>query len=407
MAKKSSKDRIMQAAVDLFLEKGISETTTKAIAEHAQVNEVTLFRNFGNKHGLLLAITQDWQLLSKLAQDLVRQTGSQLGLAEGIKKYSEVSLEHLERLSAFVHSLFAEISSYNSAERLLFSRALGQANSYIAKYLELLIKNESVTSNIPPEKLAGLLHSLLLGYFALQSMSQKQLCWLDRADFLASLVELFVSGAIKPDKPVNLGKIKQETEEKIIIRDLSANLSKIILQRAKKQGKLAYAVIFTLFAAGLSPREIVALERSHYIFEPPQHILQINSGAIRQVPLNQWILGKRYGFDNSNPLTQYLKTRKDTSSALFLNSQAQPLSELDLISLWQKLTHDLLTPHNQPPSIEQVQATWCVEMICKGMELKNLSILSGKSLVELEAFAQRAKEKMAIEQAYMLDKKPS
>ena len=58
MAPLSSRERLLRAAQVLFLSQGISHTTTRQIAQLAGVNEVTLFRNFGNKYGLLLAVIQ-------------------------------------------------------------------------------------------------------------------------------------------------------------------------------------------------------------------------------------------------------------------------------------------------------------------------------------------------------------
>ena len=54
--KKETKEKILDAALELFSEKGFKATTTKAIAEKAGVNEVTLFRYFGSKDKLFLAI---------------------------------------------------------------------------------------------------------------------------------------------------------------------------------------------------------------------------------------------------------------------------------------------------------------------------------------------------------------
>jgi AcrR family transcriptional regulator len=51
-----TRDRIMQAASQLFSEKGFAGTTTRAIADLAGVNEVTLFRHFGTKEKLAKAI---------------------------------------------------------------------------------------------------------------------------------------------------------------------------------------------------------------------------------------------------------------------------------------------------------------------------------------------------------------
>ena len=50
--------RVVAAARDLFAERGYAATTTRAIAERAGVNEVTLFRRFENKAGVLRAISE-------------------------------------------------------------------------------------------------------------------------------------------------------------------------------------------------------------------------------------------------------------------------------------------------------------------------------------------------------------
>jgi len=49
-------DRILTAAAELFAERGYAATTTRAIAQRAGVNEVTLFRRFENKAGVLRAL---------------------------------------------------------------------------------------------------------------------------------------------------------------------------------------------------------------------------------------------------------------------------------------------------------------------------------------------------------------
>ncbi len=50
--------RILDAALDLFYQKGYEGTTTRAIAEGAGVNEVTLFRNFGSKENIFMEVVR-------------------------------------------------------------------------------------------------------------------------------------------------------------------------------------------------------------------------------------------------------------------------------------------------------------------------------------------------------------
>ena len=49
-------ERILDAASELFATHGYAATTTRAIAEHAGVNEVTIFRRFESKLGVLKAL---------------------------------------------------------------------------------------------------------------------------------------------------------------------------------------------------------------------------------------------------------------------------------------------------------------------------------------------------------------
>lgn len=58
MKKLSTRDKILQATIKLIREKGYKAATTRAIAKKAGVNEVTIFRHFGNKKGIIEAITE-------------------------------------------------------------------------------------------------------------------------------------------------------------------------------------------------------------------------------------------------------------------------------------------------------------------------------------------------------------
>lgn len=53
-------EAILKAAAELFGERGYKGTTTRAIAERASVNEVTIFRRFTNKQGVLRALGEMW-----------------------------------------------------------------------------------------------------------------------------------------------------------------------------------------------------------------------------------------------------------------------------------------------------------------------------------------------------------
>lgn len=55
-----TRDRIMAAARDVIARKGKKGATTREIAEVAGVNEATLFRHFGSKEALLIAVVRHY-----------------------------------------------------------------------------------------------------------------------------------------------------------------------------------------------------------------------------------------------------------------------------------------------------------------------------------------------------------
>jgi site-specific recombinase XerD len=252
---------------------------------------------------------------------------------------------------------------------------------------------------------------MLLGYVVIEFTSEFHSLWQDRSDFLENLITLFLHGAVSPlespDPSVQMYKADfsdvETKPEKVV--DLPADLVHLILQRAKKLGKQEYALMYVLFGAGLSPAEIVKLERSHYISEAHQQLLRVVQRHDRRVPINQWIMGKRYGSYTRNPLTAWLKSRKDKEIALFLDSAKKPLSELELRQQWQTWTEGLQTPEGQSIAIEQAQQTWCIDMLTRGMSPESLCILTDWDIAKLQPYIDRTQEKAALEQAVSLDQK--
>jgi AcrR family transcriptional regulator len=72
----NTRQRIMQAAAQVFAEKGYARATTRALATAAGVNEVTLFRHFGNKQNLFAAIIEEYAAPALAAAFETRLTGN-------------------------------------------------------------------------------------------------------------------------------------------------------------------------------------------------------------------------------------------------------------------------------------------------------------------------------------------
>jgi AcrR family transcriptional regulator len=396
-----NRQKIIQAAIELFGSQGVSETTTKQIAELAQVNEVTLFRQFGNKHGLLLAVIEDAEVFAQLGQSLTTELPPASSLAEMIRTYAATCLQALEQTPAVIRSLVGESGQYSTENRQGLGRSFDRANRRVAKYLKTNIGESQSDLQLPIEQLTSLLHTLLFGYATIELTSEFHGLWRDRADFLDRVVTLFLAGALagntQPSTAINLSK------SPIVYLDLPESIVHQILQQAKKHSLQAYALVYLLFGTGLSVNEVISLTRSNHLSSSDRQLLQITHGATRQVPVNQWILGKRYGSYLKNPLTQWLRSRKDPHPALFINSDSTALTAADLRQLWQQSIGELLAPTGEPPAIEQAQATWCVEMIIRGLSIEAMQVLTGWETSQLEPYVDRAKELTVLAQAFNLD----
>ena len=364
-------------------------------------------------------MTKNITSFSQVANDWLSKQSSSANVNQFLKDYAQVSLEALEKIPDPEDFLIQKTEKYLQQYHSVLRKELTQANKYVAQHLAQVIATAGIQSSLSSEKIVSLFNTLLLDYFTFESTKEKNQVWLGKEDFLDSVIEIFLNGAIaKQSRPLQFNQglsldanVRTVTTATQIylnrvhkVEDLPVNLVHSILHRASQRDRQEYALVYVLFAAGLSTEELVNLERSHLFRENGQHIVQINRGTIRQIPLNQWILGKRYGFPHSDPLTQWLQTHKDPHLALFINAQKQPLSEGELRTLWQTLTAGLLTPQSQSPRLEQTKQTWCVEMLMKGISLENLSILSGIEVEQLQFFAKRVEAKLAIKNAGSIDR---
>ncbi|MEM9219192.1 MAG: TetR/AcrR family transcriptional regulator [Cyanobacteria bacterium P01_F01_bin.150] len=474
MARTTSRQRLTQAAMELFAAQGITETTTKQIAEAAEVNEATLFRQFGNKNGLLLAVLNEGDLFQRLIQRLIHEVDQQEPetLKQVLLDYAIAFLKALDRTPELVRSLIGEAGRYSDDNRVALGQGFNKANQCIADYFVAVLtrsagqNNFNQTdifadgSNLSAQDLASLLHTGLLGYATIELTSSNHYLWPNQDAFLEQFVSrlcspaVFISSETISDFSAKSPLVLAETSTlddnandpmQVLpasapdgsIADLPATLVHEILLRAKKRNIQDYAILYTLFAAGITPQELVRLQRIHHISDRHQHILQViptnfsqpnlsqpnlsqpnlaHSNS-RQVPINQWIMGKRYGTYQKNPLTQWLKSRKDESRWLFLSStlgdaqekepenEPMPIVLVDIETLWQDVTGDLITLTGRSPHLSQIQQTWCVDLLMRGVHPDNMQILTGWPLEQLTPYVERAKEKAAIEQVMELDKK--
>jgi len=386
MASSSTRQRLIQSALVLFTSGGISAATTRQIAEAAEVNEVTLFRQFGNKQGLILAVIEESQSFQNLGT-IVHQVQPSGDVAQLLRDYASATLEACDRSSELLRSFLGEPDAAIATRRALADR-LSAANQQIGQYFSQTAPAIDIT----------IFNSALLGYVMAELTLESHALWRDRADFLDRLIQVCLCESAVPD-------VIFDRPLSGLVEDLPDHWVHQILDRSRKSSIQESALAYVLLGSGLAPEEISGLNRQQYISDRDQSYLQVKlASKFCPIPLNQWILGKRYGSYTNNPLTKWLKQRKDEHNALFVLN-GQPMSSEQISEFWQTWCEGLLRADGGMPIVLQAQQTWCVEMLIRGITPENLSILTGWTIAQLQPYIDRSGVKLALAQAMQLDQK--
>ncbi|MDX2256436.1 MAG: TetR family transcriptional regulator [Pseudanabaenaceae cyanobacterium bins.39] len=403
-----TRQRIINTALELFASQGITETTTRQIADYAKVNEVTLFRHFGNKHGLLLAVLQEclqkYLVLAQVGESLmVSDISTQGDLRRFLKYYIQNSLKALESVPELVRSLVGEAGQYPLESRQALAQGINQVNQAIATAIHNVLLNSKLQYQLPAIKLANLLNTCILGYAVVTLTSDIHAMWSDRDEFISALIDVFVQEVVPTANAHPVIDIPPETVREIILQ-------------AKKCGSKDYAIAYLLFGAGLTVHDIINLKIQDYQHHGDHGILCIRDTETnrRTVPINQKILGHRYGSATNNPLMTYLKHRQKSLATIiddsniyrdliFVSGDHKSLSVEEVEHLWERWTQPYRNLDGQSLRIDQARHTWCIEMLARGMDSDSFCIISGVRAKELAIYQARLNEKLAIDKAISLD----
>jgi AcrR family transcriptional regulator len=191
-----TRQRILQAALKLFGQRGYTRTTTRALAAEAGVNEVTLFRHFGSKKNLLLA-----------AVELFNEAGLAGSFEQELSGDYARDIAHLAERQAHESAEAFEMLRLLLCEAALVPEVLeaGQQGAQsnlekLAGYFQQQIDAGVVRPNLDPLALAFALESFFSTSYLVPRMLEPEgppelpegLRW--------QLVDIFVRGTINPQE---------------------------------------------------------------------------------------------------------------------------------------------------------------------------------------------------------------
>jgi AcrR family transcriptional regulator len=190
LSRAETRDRIIEAAVAIFGEKGYAATSTREIAERAGVREITLFRHFGNKENLIHEALTTKSPASLLTTDLEKKMTGDLprDLACLAHTYLERQLNRVDMIRIGVMEV-PRNPSFAGVVRLIPTRL----EAHLANYLRTLVEGK-VLREKNFEMLARIFYGVLFNHILMIcSFSEDSQRLQDETDQLVeTLVAMFV-----------------------------------------------------------------------------------------------------------------------------------------------------------------------------------------------------------------------
>lgn len=190
---RGSKERISAAALALFAERGFDGTTTKAIAERAGVNEVTIFRTFGSKDALFRQVAREMLPLHRIkAGEDFRIEG---GAEDVLVQNARLVLGILKENRHIFMILVGELWRHPELKEEVGLEMLEQAVDFLAAQMGLMIEDgrlREVDPYVAARSWMGMIQShfllnYLLGAGTLDPDAEERL--------LRGWADIFVKGA--------------------------------------------------------------------------------------------------------------------------------------------------------------------------------------------------------------------
>ena len=190
-----TKERILQAAGQVFGQAGYEKATTRAIADAAGVNEVTLFRHFGSKKNLFAAVLGEYAGTPDMRASLGAQfTGDypQDMLTLG-RHFMHVLIERREAM----RMMLCEAGHFEEVSEVLGQVPRGLRDG-LAGYLRRQIAAGHV-QDMNPEVMAQAFFGMFFSYNIAQAIFAESMA-LETSidDLIQQFVDIFVNGTMRP-----------------------------------------------------------------------------------------------------------------------------------------------------------------------------------------------------------------
>ena len=187
-----TQEKIIKATMELVMEKGYSNTTTKDIARSAGSNECTIFRKFKGKKEIILAAMEkpEWNPDLK-PEDFEGYSGDMLG---DLTRFSEVYMQKVTPRMVKVSTGLRTPELYPYTAKGISK--IPQTFKKALKEYFVEMKEQGKIRRADPEELAMMFLSMNFVFVFLKASFGSELSPIESAAYIESSINTFVKGIL-------------------------------------------------------------------------------------------------------------------------------------------------------------------------------------------------------------------
>lgn len=194
-----TRQRLLDAAFRVCSERGLHGATTREIADVAQVNEVTLFRHFGNKEKLIAALFE--HVLATLTESLNETEADAQDLERDLTRYAQRYHEMLMTNEALIRTIIGEAKRHPEEARKVMCDSGRSLRERLIDYLRAAQDAGTVRHDVELGPAIDAFTGMLMSGM-LRRTGFKTYIDYSADDYIRTVVDLFLRGiAASPDKP--------------------------------------------------------------------------------------------------------------------------------------------------------------------------------------------------------------
>lgn len=185
-----TRERLLNAAIEVFSSKGFMGASTREIARAAAVNEVTLFRHFQSKEQLLGAVAQHITA-SKLEASQQNEWTQDLQL--DLLHYAQLHDQMLEENEALIRMFIGEAQRHPDEALQVFQQAFLPLRERLIAYLRGGVEHGTVHPDVDLPLIVDQFTGMLLAGMLRRHVTPLSRGY-SRDHYVAGCVETFVRG---------------------------------------------------------------------------------------------------------------------------------------------------------------------------------------------------------------------